>query len=263
MKKVLRTLGLALLICLAAGLVTPGAMAAKCKGGHKPGKTVKEKVVAATCEKEGSYDEVVYCKVCKKELSRVKVTVKPKGHKWSKWKLYRKATCTRPGEYRRVCERNPKHIDKEEIEPLGHLWNPWEVDVEATIDAAGSESRRCRRDEEHVQTREIPQVGSVQISETKRMDLLELMAWDRQLNGDNLLIRVRGKGVDGLSDEQKKLLLRRPDIMRAINGVLTGTPLYNKLFKLSNGDSVWYSEKAIVPFIEQVRDAWSQQEAGK
>lgn len=264
MKKPGRILGLALLFCLLAGLTAAGAMAEEqCKDGHTPGKKVKEEVVEATCEKEGSYEVVEYCTVCKKELSREKVTVKAKGHKWGKWKTWRKPTCTRPGERRRICERNPKHIDKEEIEALGHLWNPWEVDTEATIDAPGSESRCCRRDGEHIQTREIPQVGSVQITETKRMDLLELMAWDRQLNGENLLIKVRGRGVDELSDEQKKLLLRRPDIMRAINEVLTGRPLYNKLFKLSNGDSVSYSEKAIVGFVNQVREEYGRQEAGE
>ena len=176
MKKLGRILGLALLFCLLAGLTTAGALAEKkCKDGHTPGKKVKEEVVQATCEKDGSYEEVEYCKVCKKELSREKVTVKAKGHKWGEWKTWRKPTCTRPGERRRICERDPKHIDREEIEALGHLWNPWEVVTEATIDAPGSESRICRRDEEHVQTREIPQVGSVQITETKRMDLLELM----------------------------------------------------------------------------------------
>ena len=40
--------------------------------GHTPGDAVRENVVAATATTDGSYDEVVYCKVCKTELSRVK-----------------------------------------------------------------------------------------------------------------------------------------------------------------------------------------------
>lgn len=41
---------------------------------HQPGEPVSENVVPATCEKEGSYDEVCYCSVCKKELSRERKT---------------------------------------------------------------------------------------------------------------------------------------------------------------------------------------------
>ena len=41
--------------------------------GHTPA-AVKENEVAATYDKEGSYDEVVYCSVCKEEISRTKKT---------------------------------------------------------------------------------------------------------------------------------------------------------------------------------------------
>ena len=37
---------------------------------HTAGETVKENEIAATYEKEGSYDEVTYCTICNKELSR-------------------------------------------------------------------------------------------------------------------------------------------------------------------------------------------------
>ena len=39
-------------------------------GGHVPGDAVKENVKASTCTAHGSYDLVVYCKVCGEELSR-------------------------------------------------------------------------------------------------------------------------------------------------------------------------------------------------
>ena len=48
--------------------------------GHTPGEAVKEKEVAATCQKAGSYDEVVYCSVCKTELSRTAKTVDKLAH---------------------------------------------------------------------------------------------------------------------------------------------------------------------------------------
>ncbi|MCM1544497.1 MAG: hypothetical protein NC110_04275, partial [Ruminococcus sp.] len=37
---------------------------------HTPGNAVKENEIPATCEKEGSCDDVVYCTECKTELSR-------------------------------------------------------------------------------------------------------------------------------------------------------------------------------------------------
>lgn len=48
--------------------------------GHTPGKAVKESVVLATCEAAGSYEEVVYCEVCKEELTRVSKTLPAMGH---------------------------------------------------------------------------------------------------------------------------------------------------------------------------------------
>ena len=48
--------------------------------GHTPGEPVKENEVAPGCETEGSYDEVVYCTVCGKELSREKKTIPATGH---------------------------------------------------------------------------------------------------------------------------------------------------------------------------------------
>lgn len=43
---------------------------------HTSGMAVKEKVVEATCTKDGRYDEVVYCSICKKELGRTHTTTK-------------------------------------------------------------------------------------------------------------------------------------------------------------------------------------------
>ena len=48
--------------------------------GHTPAAAVKENVEVATCEKDGSHDEVVYCAVCEIELSRETITDKATGH---------------------------------------------------------------------------------------------------------------------------------------------------------------------------------------
>ena len=48
--------------------------------GHNPKAAVRENTVAATCSKEGSYDEVVYCSVCNAEISRTHKTVAKLAH---------------------------------------------------------------------------------------------------------------------------------------------------------------------------------------
>jgi hypothetical protein len=47
------------------------------KAAHTPGNAVKEKEVAAKVGEAGSYDEVVYCTVCKAEISRKTVKTDP------------------------------------------------------------------------------------------------------------------------------------------------------------------------------------------
>ena len=49
-----------------------------------PAEAVSEKLVDSTCAVEGSYDEVVYCSVCEKELSRTAKTIAKKPHVFDK-----------------------------------------------------------------------------------------------------------------------------------------------------------------------------------
>lgn len=49
---------------------------------HTAGTAVRENVVEATCEKAGSYDEVVYCKACKTEMSRTHKTIDKAAHNY-------------------------------------------------------------------------------------------------------------------------------------------------------------------------------------
>ncbi|MBQ9382673.1 MAG: InlB B-repeat-containing protein, partial [Ruminiclostridium sp.] len=50
--------------------------------GHLSAPAVKENETAATCEEDGSCDEVVYCDRCDEELSRKTVTLPKLGHKY-------------------------------------------------------------------------------------------------------------------------------------------------------------------------------------
>ena len=72
---------------------------------HGDKETVKEKEVAPTCTKNGSYDEVTRYKECGKEISRETVTVDKLGHDWGEWKVTKEATESEEGLEERVCSR--------------------------------------------------------------------------------------------------------------------------------------------------------------
>ena len=70
--------------------------------GHTEGEVVVENNVDPTCTTAGSYDKVVYCSVCDVELSRNKVTVDAKGHRWGSLQVT-SATCTVDGYITITC----------------------------------------------------------------------------------------------------------------------------------------------------------------
>lgn len=88
--------------------------------GHKPAEAVFENEVAATCTDEGSYDEVIYCSVCKQEISREKKTVpvNKDAHNWGEWIRTENPTETTAGEETRVCKNNPLHTETVYVPPL-------------------------------------------------------------------------------------------------------------------------------------------------
>lgn len=59
--------------------------------------SVKENENSATCTKDGSYDEVVYCSDCGGEVSRETKTIKAPGHKWDEGKVTTEPTTAKEG----------------------------------------------------------------------------------------------------------------------------------------------------------------------
>lgn len=79
---------------------------------HKPAEAVKENEIPATCTKDGSHDDVVYCSVCGYEISRTKVTDKALGHTGGTATCSKKAVCTRCGEeYGELDSNNHTNIE--------------------------------------------------------------------------------------------------------------------------------------------------------
>ena len=113
--------------------------------GHVAGEKKIENATESTCENGGSYDEVVYCTVCGKELSRTTIKTEAKGHKWDSGKITKEPTCTEEGVKTFECTVCGK-TKTEKVEALGHDWNnDFTVDNEATCEETGLKSIHCKR----------------------------------------------------------------------------------------------------------------------
>ena len=104
--------------------------------GHKPADEVQEFVVEANCLEGGSYDAVIYCSVCDKELSREYVEVDALGHDLV-YHDAKEATCTEAGwDAYETCTRCD-YSTKVEIEALDHEY-VWIDEVPATCTENGT-----------------------------------------------------------------------------------------------------------------------------
>ena len=115
--------------------------------GHTNADPVIENKIEATCETEGSYDEVVYCTVCEEVISRTKKEIKPLGHNINVDPVIEnkiEATCETEGSYDEViyCSVCKKEISKvkKKIEALGHINADPVIEnkIEAECEKAGS-----------------------------------------------------------------------------------------------------------------------------
>ena len=84
------------------------------------GEPVKENEKAPTCTEKGSYDLVVYCTECKKELSRETKYVDALGHKAGEWEVVAEATCVADGKKVQKCSVCGEVVAEEVLKALGH-----------------------------------------------------------------------------------------------------------------------------------------------
>ena len=118
--------------------------------GHTPAAPVRENEVAPTCTVGGSYDEVVYCSVCKKELSREAKKLDALGHDFIGHEA-KAATCTEVGwDAYQTCSRC-NYTTYKEISALGHDWGE-PVYEWADDHSAITATRVCKRDPAHTET---------------------------------------------------------------------------------------------------------------
>jgi len=70
---------------------------------HEHGEVVIENYLDSSCSNPGSYDEVVYCKLCGEELSRITKTIEKKSHTFGEWFTIKEPTYFEVGQERRDC----------------------------------------------------------------------------------------------------------------------------------------------------------------
>lgn len=133
---------------------------------HTAGNPVKENEVAATCDKEGSYDEVVYCTECEEEISREHKTVDKLQHKAAAPVKENEvaATCTKEGSYDEVvyCSECGEEISrtKKTIDKTAHTEEVVKGKVATCTEKGLTDGKKCSVcDEVLVAQKEIPALG--------------------------------------------------------------------------------------------------------
>ncbi len=94
-----------------------GTLLIEVEAVHDPDEPAIENETAPTCTKDGSHDEIVYCKACKAKLSEETVTDEALGHDWGEWIVTKEATVDEEGEKTHTCSR----CDEKETLPIPKL----------------------------------------------------------------------------------------------------------------------------------------------
>lgn len=179
---------------------------------HVGGDAVKEKEVPATCTKDGSHDDVVYCTICKAEVSRKTVTDKALGHKEQPAvkENVKAPTCTVDGSHDEVvyCSVCKEEVSRTNVvdKATGHKWDDGVVTTQPTTGKEGVKTFTCTVCKE-TKTESVPKLGEDKKDESAANDAINL------INGIGTVtknskdkIDAARKAYDGLTEDQKKLV---------------------------------------------------------
>ena len=179
---------------------------------HVGGDAVKEKEVPATCTKDGSHDEVVYCTICKAEVSRTNVVDKATGHKEQPAvkENVKAPTCTVDGSHDEVvyCSVCKEEVSRTNVvdKATGHKWDDGVVTTQPTTGKEGVKTFTCTVCKE-TKTETIDKLGEDQKDQSAANEAINL------INGIGTVtknskdkIDAARKAYDGLTEDQKKLV---------------------------------------------------------
>lgn len=179
---------------------------------HVGGDAVKEKEVPATCTKDGSHDEVVYCTICKAEVSRKTVTDKALGHKEQPAvkENVKAPTCTADGSHDEVvyCSVCKAVVSRTNVvdKATGHKWDDGVVTTQPTTGKEGVKTFTCTVCKE-TKTETIDKLGEDKKDESAANEAINLInGIGTVTKGSKDKIDAARKAYDGLTEDQKKLV---------------------------------------------------------
>ena len=179
---------------------------------HVGGDAVKEKEVPATCTKDGSHDEVVYCTICKAEVSRKTVTDKALGHKEQPAvkENVKAPTCTVDGSHDEVvyCSVCKEEVSRTNVvdKATGHKWDAGVVTTQPTTGKEGVKTFTCTVCKE-TKTETIDKLGEDKKDESAANEAINLInGIGTVTKGSKDKIDAARKAYDGLTEDQKKLV---------------------------------------------------------
>ena len=179
---------------------------------HVGGDAVKEKEVPATCTKDGSHDEVVYCTICKAEVSRKTVTDKALGHKEQPAvkENVKAPTCTVDGSHDEVvyCSVCKEEVSRTNVvdKATGHQWDAGVVTTLPTTSKEGVKTFTCTVCKE-TKTESVPKLGEDKKDESAANEAINLINGIGKVDKNSKdKIDAARKAYDGLTEDQKKLV---------------------------------------------------------
>ena len=202
---------------------------------HVGGDAVKEKEVPATCTKDGSHDEVVYCTICKAEVSRNTVTDKALGHKEQPAvkENVKAPTCTADGSHDEVvyCSVCKEEVSRTNVvdKATGHQWNAGVVTTLPTTSKEGVKTFTCTVCKE-TKTETVPKLSEDKKDESAANEAINLINGIGKVDKNSKdKIDAARKAYDGLTEDQKKLV---PDSV--LKTLTDAEAAYAKLTKPGN-----------------------------
>ncbi|MBQ6864327.1 MAG: Ig-like domain-containing protein, partial [Clostridia bacterium] len=228
---------------------------------HTEGEVVVENEVAATCTKEGSYENVVYCTVCDAELSRETITVDALGHTAAEAAKENEvaATCEADGSYDMVvrCAVCKTILSSESFttDAIGHDYKLDNL-VRPTKQTDGTwgngyETYVCQNDPKHIETKLVERADYTEYD--KIVEELE-----ERLEDETLSDEVRAEIEDLLENnkvEPDRIASEQDAVSDAAESIVSGSTSYLKTYKVTfvadgnviSEQTVFYGSAAIAP----------------
>ena len=179
---------------------------------HVGGDAVKEKEVPATCTKDGSHDEVVYCTICKSEVSRTNVVDKATGHKEQPAvkENVKAPTCTKDGSHDEVvyCSVCKEVVSRTNVvdKAAGHQWDAGVVTTQPTTGKEGVKTFTCTVCKA-TKTETIDKLGEDKKDESAANEAINLInGIGTVTKNSKAALTAARKAYDGLTEDQKKLV---------------------------------------------------------